>query len=429
MSSPPRRPKARYEGCARCTREIRPKMNSRPIPLDGYGQRTLPPDAVKHRDEQLLRLEAYNKVAEAEGKVAEAEGKVVIGNKLHACMPHNCLTIVANEIAALDASQHASSSVTGQVMKSATYMPKPKVKQERGSRDVPLHALPHQAALDYVLPGGASVMMTRQTTTPSSLWSAAGAMGGSGDTADLTPVTASAPSPQPQTQSTTAQPLMPPQGLSELHERGFLKVAQAVDPSGLDATSLTAESKEVLHRNDPDGKVGGDDNRSMRSLTSGSSGLLGGAIMAALGERGLLGERDLLEMRLFVSQPGGDPQHVHCDDDPLHPVYQPGSEDSALCSGILALEAGTSLLLYPSGPEGEVLPVLLDAGDLLLFRGDCWHAGAGYAHLNRRIHFYLSAPQRRREPGYTYRYTPPATAAEPLAKMSRTRSGGSVPAI
>ena len=60
-------------------------------------------------------------------------------------------------------------------------------------------------------------------------------------------------------------------------------------------------------------------------------------------------------MRLFVSQPGGAPQRVHCDDDPRHPVYQGGSEASALCSGILALEAGTSLLLYPSGPEGAAL--------------------------------------------------------------------------
>ena len=105
--------------------------------------------------------------------------------------------------------------------------------------------------------------------------------------------------------------------------------------------------------------------------------------------------------RHCLTRPATCPQGVHCDDDPLDPVYQRGSEDSALCSGILALEAGTSLLLYPSGPEGAALPVLLDAGDLLLFRGDCWHAGAGYACLNRRIHFYLSAPGRRREPGYT----------------------------
>ena len=125
--------------------------------------------------------------------------------------------------------------------------------------------------------------------------------------------------------------------------------------------------------------------------------------------------------RHCLTRPATCPQRVHCEDDPLDPVYQRGSEDSALCSGILALEAGTSLLLYPSGPEGAALPVLLDAGDLLLFRGDCWHAGAGYACLNRRIHFYLSAPRRRWKPGYTYWYTPPATATEPLAKRVRTQ--------
>eukprot|EP00964_Phaeocystis_antarctica_P143909 scaffold109566_cov63-Phaeocystis_antarctica.AAC.1 len=73
--------------------------------------------------------------------------------------------------------------------------------------------------------------------------------------------------------------------------------------------------------------------------------------MAALEARDLLGERGRLDMRLLVSQPGGAPQRVHCDDDPGHPVYQGGSEASALCSGILALEADTSPLLYPSGPE------------------------------------------------------------------------------
>ena len=59
------------------------------------------------------------------------------------------------------ASQHASSSVTERVTKSATYVPKPKVKQERGSRDVLLDASPHQAALDDVLPGGACITVTR----------------------------------------------------------------------------------------------------------------------------------------------------------------------------------------------------------------------------------------------------------------------------
>ena len=61
--------------------------------------------------------------------------------------------------------------------------------------------------------------------------------------------------------------------------------------------------------------------------------------------------------RHCLTRPATCPQRVHCEDDPLDPVYQRGSEDSALCSGILALEAGTSLLLYPDGPEGAALPV------------------------------------------------------------------------
>ena len=50
-----------------------------------------------------------------------------------------------------------------------------------------LDASPHQAALDDVLPGGASLTMVRQTTTRSRLPSAAGAAGGSGDPVDRTP--------------------------------------------------------------------------------------------------------------------------------------------------------------------------------------------------------------------------------------------------
>jgi len=100
------------------------------------------------------------------------------------------------------------------------------------------------------------------------------------------------PSPQPQAPSTAAQPATPPQGWSEPHQRGYLKVKRAVDPSWLDATTLTADSVEVRRGEDPDGEVDGDKFRSMRSLPSSLSGLLGGIIMTALGERDLLGERN-----------------------------------------------------------------------------------------------------------------------------------------
>jgi hypothetical protein len=80
------------------------------------------------------------------------------------------------------ASQHAASSVLERVTKSATYVPKPKVRLERGPRDM-LDASPHQAALDDVLPGGASITVTRQMPRRSRLPSAAGAASGSGDPA------------------------------------------------------------------------------------------------------------------------------------------------------------------------------------------------------------------------------------------------------
>ena len=68
------------------------------IPFDDDGQRTLPPDAVRHRDEQLLRL--------------DAEASAAVGDRLHAGLPHNCLKIVEDEIAALGAST-LSSAVVG----------------------------------------------------------------------------------------------------------------------------------------------------------------------------------------------------------------------------------------------------------------------------------------------------------------------------
>ena len=76
-----------YPRCARCTGEIRPTQKSRPIPEDQHGQRVLPPEAAAFRDEKLAHLDEAARSA--------------IGERLHACMPSNCLTIVADEIEAL----------------------------------------------------------------------------------------------------------------------------------------------------------------------------------------------------------------------------------------------------------------------------------------------------------------------------------------
>ena len=172
--------------------------------------------------------------------------------------------------------------------------------------------------------------------------------------------------------------------------------------------TLESEKQTVRTGEDPDGNVDRDVHRRMHTLPQSFSTILGGFMMQGLRATNLgLGNRDQIDMRLFISTPGGLPGRVHCDDNPFETVYCAEEfNDDALLSGLLALEPGTELLFYPDGPSKPALTMRLEPGDVLLFRGDCWHAGAGYTTKNRRIHFYLSSPMRRREAGRTWFYAP-----------------------
>ena len=55
-------------------------------------------------------------------------------------------------------------------------------------------------------------------------------------------------------------------------------------------------------------------------------------------------------------------------------------EEDVPLACLLAVQEGTRLHVYPSGSMEEVL-VELEVGDLLVFRGDLGHAGAGYDGL------------------------------------------------
>ena len=44
----------------------------------------------------------------------------------------------------------------------------------------------------------------------------------------------------------------------------------------------------------------------------------------------------------------------------------------------------------------------LNAGDMLIFRGDLWHAGAAYGHRNIRLHCYLDSRHVKRTPDSTF---------------------------
>ena len=38
----------------------------------------------------------------------------------------------------------------------------------------------------------------------------------------------------------------------------------------------------------------------------------------------------------------------------------------------------TKLILFPEGKGGRRVDLVLEVGDIVVFRGDCWHAGAKY---------------------------------------------------
>ena len=94
---------------------------------------------------------------------------------------------------------------------------------------------------------------------------------------------------------------------------------------------------------------------------------------------------------------------MHCDNNPFETVYCAEEfNDDALLSGLLALEPGTELLFYSDGPSKPALTMRLEPGDVLLFRGDCWHAGAKYRCPNRRLHVYVYHSSNSRARGDTY---------------------------
>lgn len=106
---------------------------------------------------------------------------------------------------------------------------------------------------------------------------------------------------------------------------------------------------------------------------------------------------------LLVSKPGGClPQRAHTDyrKEAFCKVAVP------LCC-LLALEDNTPFDTWPgainfdSSVEREHCTVILNRGDLLVFRGDLVHAGAAFGQRNVRIHAYLDVPGVDREKDVT----------------------------
>ena len=52
--------------------------------------------------------------------------------------------------------------------------------------------------------------------------------------------------------------------------------------------------------------------------------------------------------------------------------------------------------------RGVEVPVVMFAGDVLVFDGDVVHAGAQYSVGSTRVHVYLDVPELTRDPNFTW---------------------------
>lgn len=121
------------------------------------------------------------------------------------------------------------------------------------------------------------------------------------------------------------------------------------------------------------------------------------------------------EWHVISSKAGCQDQAPHCDFEPDLPLATVPDEEMPL-SVLVALMPGTRLNIWPNSIRlaclsGRILRKMdkiacevlnLDAGDLIVFRGDFIHAGSCYSEDNYRLHRYLDSESVPREPNTTW---------------------------
>lgn len=93
------------------------------------------------------------------------------------------------------------------------------------------------------------------------------------------------------------------------------------------------------------------------------------------------------------SAPGCQEQAAHCDFDPKLPCFATGAFPVGV---IVALQDETFVDVWPQShlslkTKIERHKITLSKGDVLVFRGDCVHAGSAFAEANTRLHCYIDS--------------------------------------
>ena len=177
---------------------------------------------------------------------------------------------------------------------------------------------------------------------------------------------------------------------------------------GVDAPSITAVESDVREWLGPDGL-------NWLATASGGAGcnqktveahaLLRGvqADVAANGQYSGKPARD--GGGRFVDAPTPQQKPLHADScDPASHAKDGAPWGDAHLSMILSLQDDTRLVVYPFDKGGEKVLLTLNAGDIVIFRGDLIHSGAAYDTCNISLHLYIDSPRapQQRDAKATY---------------------------
>ena len=198
----------------------------------------------------------------------------------------------------------------------------------------------------------------------------------------------------------------------ELHSQGY-----TVIPRFLGVTN-TAHLWEIVstytdrHRLDPifnfNALAPTDRKRRQIDMPTWMSALLRASLMAAVPGR------MATDCVILESARGCQIQAAHTDYIPDAALLET-DDDTVPLLAVFALQNGTKLDVWPEShrlmrrprltrhtPKVARKTVELDAGDVIVFRGDLIHAGSAYTARNLRIHAYLDHPTVSRPPNRTW---------------------------
>ena len=170
----------------------------------------------------------------------------------------------------------------------------------------------------------------------------------------------------------------------QLSQRGYTCLRGVI--AWVDAEYLSRFDRETTR----EGHIGRENRRKIAALDPPLLGTATLKIHAALEAFNLKRQRKQREqIKMLDSLPGCERQRPHWDFD--QPRLASMDDNEIPLSVVVALEGGTTFHFYPPGmpTDGEGIVISLEAGDMVVFRGDLLHAGAGYEVRNRRLHMYL----------------------------------------